>query len=108
MSETSTVTGPIVKALNQAGYFAMRLNSGSAKRGKFWIQLCPAGTADVLVCPPNRLPIWIETKAVKKESHKEQVRVQGEFRAQVEALGHTYLIARSLDDVLEILRGISR
>lgn len=108
MSETSTVTGPIVKALNQAGYFAMRLNSGSAKRGKFWIQLCPAGTADVLVCAPNRLPIWIETKAAKGHTNPEQVKAQGDFRDQVVALGHTYLIARSLDDVLEILRGISR
>lgn len=82
----------------------MRLNSGSAKRGKFWIQLCPAGTADVLICPPNRMPIWVETKAVKGYTNPEQVKAQGEFRERVTALGHIYIKATSLDDVLATLR----
>lgn len=105
MSETTQITAPIVKALTKAGYFAMRLNSGAIKTRGRWISLCPAGTADVMVCPPNRLPIWIETKAEKGHTNPEQVKAQGAFRDQVEALGHTYIVARSLDDVLSIMDG---
>ena len=45
----------------------------------------------------------IETKAVKKDHHKEQQAVQGAFRDRVEALGHTCITVRSLDDVLAVL-----
>lgn len=100
MSETSSLTGPIVKALEKAGYFCMRLNSGSAKRGNRYIQLCPAGTADILLCLPGRMPCWIETKTEKGRTNPEQVRNQAKFRDDVERLGHTYIRAVSLDDVL--------
>lgn len=104
LSESTQITSPIVAALNKAGYFAMRLNSGRVRvRGGF-MTLCPVGTADILLCLPDRLPIWVETKAVKKDYHKEQQEAQGAFRARVEALGHTFVVARSLDDVLEVLR----
>jgi len=105
MSETSKLTGPIVKALEQAGYFALRLNSGSAKRGKYWLKLCPEGTADILCCPRDSMPLWIETKDVKKDFHKKTAEAQENFRNTVESLGHKYIVARSLDDVLNALRG---
>jgi len=103
LSETSDLTGPIRQALEKAGYFVLRLNSGKVRvRGGF-MQLCPPGTADLLLCLPNRLPIWMETKAVKKDHHKEQQAAQGAFRDRVEALGHTCITVRSLDDVLAVL-----
>lgn len=103
MTETSKLTGPIVDALKKAGYFAMRLNSGSAKRGKYWVQLCPKGTADILVCPPFRPPIWVETKTEDGHTNPEQVLAQQNFAYLVESLGHTYVRATSLDDVLRVL-----
>jgi len=103
MSETSNLTGPILKALNNAGYFAMRLNSGSAKRGKYWIQLCPRGTADILLCPPHRAPIWIETKSEDGHTNPEQVMAQANFAYAVESLGHKYVRVTCLDDVLRVI-----
>ena len=104
MSETSGVTRPILEALTKAGYFAMRLNSGSARIGKYWVKLCPAGTADIVVYPPYRLPLWIETKAAKGKTNPEQVMAQANFAYMVKALGHRYVRAECLDDVLEMLK----
>lgn len=103
MSETKSITGPIVKALTRAGYFAMRLNSGAARQGKYWIQLCPKGTADILLCQPYKPPMWIETKTAEGHTNPEQVKAQAEFAYTVEALGHKYVRATSLDDVLQAM-----
>jgi hypothetical protein len=103
MSETSNITRPILEALTKAGYFVLRLNSGVAKMGRYRVKLCPVGTADLVVFPPHALPLWIETKAVKRDHHRNTREAQAEFAFKVEALGHKYVIARSLDDVLEKL-----
>ena len=105
MSETSAVTGPIVKALNEAGYWAIRLNSGEAKRGKYRIKMCPSGTPDILVLLSGGRCLWVETKDVKKDYHKEQQVNQLAFHLELTRLGHTVLIARCLDDVLAALEG---
>ena len=104
MSETGSVTKPIQEALTKAGYFCMRLNSGLIKSGKRFIRLCPAGTADLVLFLPERLPIWIETKAAKGKTNREQLEAQGAFRERVTALSHTYIRATCLDDVLNELK----
>ena len=104
MSETGSITKPIQDALTNAGYFCMRLNSGLIKSGKRFIRLCPAGTADLVLFPPNRLPIWIETKSLKGRTNPEQLQAQGAFRERVERLSHIYIRATCLDDVLNELK----
>ncbi len=104
MSETSAVTGPIIAALKDAGYFVLRLNSGRVRQGKYWIQLCPEGTADILLCPRDRPCYWIETKVKGGWTKPERRQKQDEFRRSVEGLGHVYVRAESLDDVLTALR----
>jgi len=104
VSESSGVTKPIREALERAGYFVMRLNSGVAKMAGRRIKLCPKGTADLLLCVPYKLPIWIETKTPKGKTNPEQVQAQAEFAYTVEALGHKYVRATKLDDVLEALK----
>ena len=103
MSETKQVTKPILDALTDAGYFAMRLNSGVAKKGKYFIYLCPAGTADIVLFMPNKAPVWIETKTVDGYTNPAQVEAQWNFRMKVQALGHLYIRATKLDDVLAAL-----
>jgi len=103
MSETSNLTGPILEALTKAGIFAMRLNSGTAKRGRYYIKLCPPGTADVVAFMPNRV-IWVETKEPRDLNRKGSTAdAQGAFRATVEMLGHTYVRATCLADVMRVL-----
>lgn len=105
MSETSGITKPIREALEEAGYFVMRLNSGVAKVAGRRIRLCPKGTADLVIYAPYKLPIWVESKPLKDAHHdKETIQAQADFAFKVEALGHKYVRATKLDDVLEALK----
>lgn len=78
MSETSEITGPLVKMLRQMGIFTLRLNSGKVRVRGAWMQLCPIGTADVVCFQRNRV-IWLECKTLKGELRESQK----EFRESV-------------------------
>ncbi len=100
MSETSELTGPLVKMLTQAGVTAIRMQSGKVRVRGGWMMLAPAGTADIL-CFPRRKPVtWIETKTLKGELREKQK----EFRDHMTQLGHRYIVARSIDEGLEAIR----
>ena len=105
MSETSEITGPLIKALNQTGGYAIRMNSGKAKRGKYFIQLHEAGTADIMFFPRTsctgepKQPVWIETKI----GEYGQTADQRIFQLKVESLGHRYILAKSIDEGLAVL-----
>jgi len=104
MSETSSLTGPIVEAFSKMGIFAMRLNSGTAKRGRYYIKLCPPGTADVLAFPFGWV-MWVETKDTRDLKRKGSTAdAQDAFGATVRGLGHVYVRATCLDDVLRVLQ----
>ena len=116
VSETSSITSPLIKALNQTGGLAMRMPVGKVKVGRHWVQMHEEGTADILFFPRNPhpaglayysaslQPVWIETKDPKGSTSKERKAKQAEFRDQVEALGHRYIIAKSVDEALEALK----
>ena len=94
MSETREVTNPLVKMLNQAGIFAMRLNSGKVKVKGGWMHLCPSGTADIIAFPKHKPITWVETKLEKGKQRPEQKT----FQEVVESLGHRYVLARSINE----------
>ena len=110
MSETSEITGPLIKALNQTGGLAMRMPVGKLQKGRAWVQLHEEGTADILFfrrpgCMGDpRQPIWIETKDGAARTKKSRKEKQAEFRAKVEALGHRYILAKTIDEGLAALR----
>lgn len=86
--------------------FVLRVNSGNLvfeRNGrKNVVRLAPKGTADILAIVPfgqSFMPLWVETKAGKNGLEPEQV----DFRDDVVARGHTHLVARSSDDVLDWL-----
>lgn len=125
MSETSDLTRPIIDALNQTGGMAIRMNSGKIRSGSHFIQLHEKGTADILFFPRTsdkvgaqklgssgmewriawsvdfKQPCWIETKTGK--SNKEQIENQAAFKEKVEALGHRYIRATTIDEGLKAL-----
>jgi len=92
-----------------------RLNSGKAfvKKGDRFhkIQLCPAGTADLLVITnngrydaPNKfyaIPIFLELKSDKGETSK----AQDKFAELVQKQGASYFLVKSVDEVREIIGG---
>jgi hypothetical protein len=99
----------------------MRLNAGAmagAHKGKKWfVRFGKPGMADILAvkmwagrsrsmierdCPEMLFPmaVWIEVKAAKGIQSPDQKA----FQAEVEARGMVYILARSLDEVIEGLR----
>lgn len=108
MSETRTITTPILQALKKMGILCFRMNSGKLRvRGGF-VHMAKRGTADILCFPyitstRRSNVLWIETKDPQGATAKEQREAQAAFKEEVEALGHTYLKAHSLDDVLAVL-----
>jgi len=104
MGETKDLTGPLLKMLKQMGVEAFRMQSGALQKGPYWIHLCPEGTADILCFPRNRPVTWLETKDPAGATRKSRKEAQAAFRERVEALGHKYVIARTIDEGLEALR----
>jgi hypothetical protein len=99
-----------VKALLKAtGILSFRMNSGDrfgSYKGKVWrIMGNPTGTADLLCFIPKEgyvLPLWIEAKSsIGKQSPE-----QKQFQEMVENEGHSYLLARSAEDLHEWLTRI--
>jgi hypothetical protein len=112
MTEHNDLTRPLIDALNQTGGYALRMNSGKVKVARGFVQLHEEGTADILFFPrcinkkfwPLEVPVWIETKTPTGKTAKERIQKQAEFRAKVEALGHRYILAKTINEGLEALR----
>jgi hypothetical protein len=103
MSEQSEITSPIKTALEKAGYFVLRIQSGVVRVKGGFMHLAPTGTADLLVFD-GRKPLWVEAKLKGNKTNKKRAADQAEFRDRVLALGHGHVRAESLDDVLEALK----
>jgi hypothetical protein len=107
MSETAELTTPLIKALNQTGGWAERMNSGIARKGRYTVHLHGKGTADILFFPLNihtmsvccPIPVWIETKLGKYG----QTTDQKLFQLKVEVLGHKYIMVRSIAECFDAL-----
>jgi hypothetical protein len=127
----STPEGAVLKAILQylaaRHVLAFRMNTLAMPTadGRRFIKAGVPGMADVLAFPtPEKcptchdnlgcyddfgeavscgqlltIPLWIEAKAVKGK----QSELQKSFQAQVEAEGHRYIIARSIEDVEAVL-----
>jgi hypothetical protein len=104
VSETSSLTGPLLKIYEQAGALAFRMQSGKIPMAGRWIHLCKEGTADILVFPRSGGVCWVETKDPKGKTDKERREAQNRFRERVEAFGHSYLRVTTIDEGLEALR----
>jgi hypothetical protein len=88
---------------------AFRLNTGVANYDGRRVAFGVPGMSDILafkvisqsifgVSQKAIVPIWIEMKALKGR----QSSLQASFQAQVEAEGHIYVLARSIDDLTRI------
>lgn len=101
----------ILELLAAHNIFAGRLNTGAGFANGRPIQhhSFGKGCADILAFPSFRTdeyndlvitPTWIEVKSPKGQQSPEQ----RSFQLHVESLGHTYLLVRSIDDILKWLK----
>ena len=104
MTETQ-LKADIQKALDQLGIPRWRMQAGGY-RGR--TRGLPKGTPDILAAPQRGLAgihdvpvfLWIEVKKPKEKPSAEQE----EFRDRMVAKGHFWMVARSVDDVLNWLK----
>lgn len=106
----------IVAVLKAHGILAFRMNTGAmagSHKGKPWyVRFGFPGMADILAFPlqiaaltpsgPVRapLPLWIECKSSRGKQNPDQEH----FQLIVEQDGHSYLLARSVSDVLQWIK----
>ena len=102
MSESSEITGPLIKMIRKMGIFCERMNSGKVKVRGGWMQLHSPGTADILAFPQGRV-VWLETKDPLGHTNQEQKESQENFRYKVTELGHEYYRVTSIDEALGVL-----
>ena len=77
-----------------------RLNSGAVRTThKSRIRLCRPGTPDCYAVLKDGSILWIEAKNEKGKLNENQ----SQFRAKMIAVGHYWLLARSVDDVMEFI-----
>lgn len=92
---------------------AFRMNTGAVKTEKRFFRFGVSGMADIVAFPIKcyadgvtetwklPLPVWIELKSAKGRQTPEQK----SFQKQVEEVGHVYLVARNLDEVITAMEG---
>lgn len=104
MAEESNIQRDGIKTLeNTPGLIVLRLNSGKVPVRGGWMQLCPAGTPDIVVFSQNGRVGWAETKRPKGKNHEAGYRSdeQIEFERRVRNFGHLYCIPRSAEDFVD-------
>ena len=102
----SDIQRAILDYLAAKRVFAIRMNSGAMfgkHKGKGWaVRFGMKGMADILAFPYvdfHILPTWIEVKMPLASPSAEQCA----FGVMVEAEGHRYILARSVDDVMALM-----
>ena len=95
------VLSAILQFLAAKHVLAFRMNTLAMPTadGKRFIKAGVKGMADVLAFPPNKPVLWIEAKAPKGV----QSEFQSSFQERVEAEGHSYVLARCIEDVERFL-----
>ena len=103
----SDIQRAILDYLAAKRILAFRMNSGAmfgSHKGKKWaVRFGEPGMADILASTTGggELDVWwIEVKSEKGKQSEEQK----SFQRLVENHGHGYILARSVDDVMAILR----
>jgi hypothetical protein len=105
----------VLEVLAAHNIFAFRLNTAAMRVGErfFRAHSLGPGTADILAFPlicedcvrqdgrhGHVYPLWLEVKSPGKKQRPEQV----SFQSHVEALGHTYLLVDSVDQVIQFIK----
>ena len=100
MSETA-IQAAIRQTAEYCQGIVIRMNAGLARSFdcKRVIHLAQKGTPDLLLVGPSGQTVFVETKARRGRLSPEQA----EMHARLRDLGHTVIVARSVDDIAPTL-----
>lgn len=105
-----------LKALDRIVPLSFRMNTGLFHVDGRWIRTGKKGCADILTFARFMVdgcllpvPVWIEVKrtGARKRGDRSE-KHQAMFKAQVEAMGHFYILADSATDAVEQLLALKR
>lgn len=102
MKPEDALKSQVIAYLNQTGTFYLRLNSGKVAVKRGWMNLCPEGTSDFLVCNPD--PHWLELKAAGNTTKASRREAQEAFGKKVRSLGHRYSVVTSVAELIVVLQ----
>ncbi len=91
----------IIQTAQFAGWLAIRLNAGTAwsRDGTHPIRLAPKGSPDLLLIGPRGQACFVEVKRPGGRCSAQQTAMI----ATLQALGHRVIVARSIDDLADVL-----
>jgi hypothetical protein len=102
MTPEGEILKSILAYLSAEKILAFRMNSGAIVVDKRFIRFGSPGMADI-ICFPSRCDLpavaWIECKTAKGRQSENQKW----FQKLVEAEAHVYILARSINDVRDVL-----
>lgn len=98
MSETA-LSRDIRNALELAGYWVERVQSGKTKVRGAWMYFASEGTPDLLIVAP--IYGWLEIKVPGKMPNE----AQGRWHARAEKEGVNVATVRSVEDALRTAKG---
>ena len=99
MSETSDVVKPILDALEAAGIWATRMQSGKVKVRGGWMRLAPAGTPDIIGYLPDGRLFGIECKTLSGKEREAQIA----WGTRARANNVVHFVARGVTEAMELL-----
>lgn len=93
----------MLQYLYHAGIFAFKYPTSGrySTKSKAWIKTrgTITGVSDIIAILHNGVTLWIEVKTATGR----QTANQKEFQLKLESRGHTYIIVRSVDDLIDFL-----
>lgn len=91
----------ILVALEQLGVWAMRVNSGTARRGGGVIHLAEIGTPDILLIGPGAVAgAWLEVKTETGKLRPEQL----DWQKRATRQGVRVAVVRSVEQAVRTVR----
>lgn len=101
MTPEKAIQNEIIEAIGSIPSLRIwRMNTGVAKHGKRVVRYGVPGQADITGILPDGRRLEIEVKSATGRQSKDQAR----FQRIIEAHKGLYILARSVDDVLDRLR----
>lgn len=101
MSETK-LSAAIASALAKLGYPVVRVQSGTARMGRYYVHMAARGTPDRIVLLRRGRVLWLEVKTPSGILSADQVA----WHARAAERGHAVRVVKSVSDAIAAVREV--